>query len=221
MVERPLPKGKEFYGRLRLSQWTPMFGKTSLLPGKLLLCTHTYLDNADKWIWTSIFKWSFLPHFSTEHSLSPRPKFELAGVIWFPGHIPKMSCCTLRAIHDRLPTTARLKQFHIVQTDTCVLCNKETETISHLYFSCSYASYVWTLCKLKMGMNTPARTLEDEATYIKLKFKKKNKCYLLSRWHCAEQYGTYGMRGIEEYSNIRACVRYNYFEECMKTSISY
>jgi len=191
-----------------------MCGKTSLLPGKLLLRTCTYLDNADNWIWTS----------SSNGAFSLTSAWNIVSVL-----VPNLNWLMLYGSLDTylrclvvpsepsmigLPMTARLKQFHIVQTDTCVLCNKETETISHLYFSCSYANSKcgWThlqeLWKMKLLISSwNSRRTTNVTSYL--------------GWHCAEQYGTYGMRGIEEYSNIRACVRYNYLEDCMKTSISY
>ena len=121
---------------------------------------------------------------------TPSTKFNLANIIWFPGHVPNMSCCTLRAIHERLPTTARLKQFQIVASDTCTLCDTGTETINHLFFACPYSSYIWTLCKMKLRIISTPQNLVEEAASIKMKFQSKGKCYYLTRlvlcgaiWH--------------------------------------
>ena len=53
-----------------------------------------------------------------------------------------------------------------------------------------YSSYIWTLCKLKLGIISPVQNLNEEAASIKLKFKNKDKCYYLARlvlcgavWH--------------------------------------
>jgi len=44
---------------------------------------------------------------SLEHSQEPCWCYNLATVVWFP----KRACCLLRGLHDRLLTTARLKNF--------------------------------------------------------------------------------------------------------------
>ena len=137
----------------------------------------------------------------------------------FPGHNPKISCCTLRAIYNRLPTTTRLKQFQIIAMDTSVLCDIEAETNAHLYFSCPYSSYIWTLCRLKLGLNSLAKTLHEEASSIKLNFKKRNKCYFYLEWYYVEQFGTCGRKETEGYSNNKACANFSYSEDYMKISI--
>ena len=151
---------------------------------------HVYQNPCDTWIWTASPHGLFTLTSAWNIERSPAPIFNLAEVIWYSWYNPKMSCCTLRAIHDRLPTTARLKHFQIVDNDACVLCDTGNETINHLYFVCPYSSYIWTICKLKLGMNSLATTLCEKASNIKLKFKKRNKCYFLSRlvlcgavWH--------------------------------------
>jgi len=82
---------------------------------------------------------------------SPSQPFELCNTVWFPSHSPKMACCLLRALNDKLLTASRLKHFSVIDKDTCFLCCKEPETIQHLYFSCPYSAYIWSLCKLKLG----------------------------------------------------------------------
>ena len=52
--------------------------------------------------------------------------FDLANVVWYPNHCPKISTCLLRAVQDKLLTRARLKQFGVVEQDTCVLCYSTT-----------------------------------------------------------------------------------------------
>ena len=128
-----------------------------------LASMHMYQDSTNIWEWTASSNRAFTLASAWHIVRSHAPIFDLADVIWFLGCIPKMACCILKALHDRLPTSARLKQFKIVSSDMCVLCNKESETITYLFFDCSYSAYVWTLCKLKLGMNTAATSLEEEA----------------------------------------------------------
>ena len=89
--------------------------------------------------------------------------FPFSDVIWFPSHSPKMSVCLLRAIHSKLLTRDFLKSINIPDIDICILCNASQETIQHLYFQCPYSSYIWSLCKLKLGLaRYPIGTLQDE-----------------------------------------------------------
>ena len=78
-------------------------------------------------------------------------KFSLFDLVWFPNNSPKVSICLLRAIKGKLPTKSFLKELNIIPTDQCVLCNGATETMQHLYFE--YSSYIWKLCKLKLGIS--------------------------------------------------------------------
>ena len=55
------------------------------------------------------------------------------------------------------------------------------ETIQHLIFFCSYSSYIWTLCKLKLKLPPQHDTLQQEAAAIKGKFSMKTKTYILLR----------------------------------------
>ena len=101
-----------------------------------------------------------------------------------------MSTCILRALLDKLLTRDRLKRYGIVEQDFCVLCNSETETTHHLFFSCPYSSYIWSLCKLKLKLPPHHISLHAEAEEIKKSFSAKTKTYILSRlvltvavWH--------------------------------------
>ena len=72
---------------------------------------HMYQNPCDTWIWTASPHGLFTLTLAWNIVRSPDPIFNLAEVIWFAGNNPKISYCTLGAIHDRLHTTARLKQF--------------------------------------------------------------------------------------------------------------
>jgi len=72
----------------------------------------------------------------------------------------------------------------------CVLCSSGQENIQHLFFQCPYSAYIWTLCRLKLGIPCSIETLQDEANLIQEKFKKKYKSSILAKltlaaavWH--------------------------------------
>lgn len=58
----------------------------------------------------------------------------------------------------------------------CVFCNQAAENIDHLFFECSYTTYIWKWCRIKLGfpsLNT-VYILED-LDLIGSKFKSKDK----------------------------------------------
>jgi len=57
---------------------------------------------------------------------------------------PKCLFVTWLAIHGRLLTCDRLSKVGIHCDQTCILCKKENETYSHLFFTCEYSKAVWT-----------------------------------------------------------------------------
>ena len=80
--------------------------------------------------------------------------FEFSKFIWFPSHCPKMPICLLRALRKKLPTLDKLCKIVVVQTTTCVLCQIFPETTRHLFFDCGYSNYIWTRCRLKLGLKS-------------------------------------------------------------------
>ena len=79
----------------------------------------------------------------------------------------------------------------MADSDICVLCKGDQETIDHLFFSCPFSTYLWALCRLKLGLpQSPIGSLHEEATLLQLLFKQKSKTSFLARatlaatvWH--------------------------------------
>lgn len=148
-------------------------------------------DTADTWGWLPSKDGTFTLASCYDIIRSPGAIFHLCDTVWFPMSSPKMSAVALKAIKDRLPTRSRLKRFGIINEECCVLCNDSVETRDHIFYECPYVSYIWTLCKLKMGIHSlDIGNIEDEAAKIKTTFKKKDKTYILARlvfqvtiWH--------------------------------------
>jgi hypothetical protein len=138
-------------------------------------------SNEDCWRWTTA--WDNI----REHSVP----FTYFTEVWFPSNSPKMACCLLKGLLDRLPTLSRLRKFHIINSDRCVLCDDGQENIQHLYFECSFSKYLWSLCKLKLSLHhSHIGSLIQEADVIRDKFKARDKTYKLARlafnatvWH--------------------------------------
>ena len=95
-----------------------------------------------------------------------------------------------KVLQGKLLTRQFLKGLGITQEDHCVLCIQDTETVDHLFFSCSFSAYLWQLCKLKLGINPSISNLVDEASKIKFKVRRKCNTSTLARlvlsalvWH--------------------------------------
>lgn len=86
------------------------------------------------------------------------------------------------AVLGRLPTRDRLFRFGITQETSCVRCDQGVVSNAHLFFQCPSSSYIWSLCKLKLGLSaTNMGSVCEEALEIKQKFRFKDSLSTLSR----------------------------------------
>lgn len=74
----------------------------------------------------------------------PRPLVNWHSVVWFKEKIPRCSFITWTAYLGRLPTRDRLISWGLSVPPGCVLCSAADESISHLFFQCSFAATTWS-----------------------------------------------------------------------------
>ncbi|XP_010495633.1 PREDICTED: uncharacterized protein LOC104772751 [Camelina sativa] len=84
--------------------------------------------------------------------------------VWFTGSIPKHSFIMWLCCLDRLPTLSRLRNWGLVEDDTCHLCEIYFETRDHLFLRCPYSYDLWRWCLARLqfhytGFNTWDRFL--------------------------------------------------------------
>ncbi|XP_020250145.1 uncharacterized protein LOC109827551 [Asparagus officinalis] len=145
----------------------------------------------DQWFWLPNANGKFTFESAWNQVRTSYPSYEFFNVVWFPSSNPKMACCMLKSLYNRLATRDRLFRFGIISAVECVLCSGGIESRDHLYFQCPYSAYIWKLCKLKLQLDaTVTNDLRNEALEIQSKFKLKDKTYILSRmvlnaavWH--------------------------------------
>ena len=102
-----------------------------------------------------------------------------------------MSLCALRALQNKLLTCDTLVSIGVITQNQSVLCESGMENRDHLFFNCPFSSYIWALCKLKLGMPGAAKhTLLEEASDIQNVFKGRSRQSALARtvfravvWH--------------------------------------
>src|SRR4051812_13565948 len=101
------------------------------------------------------------------------PLFPFYKLVWKPIGAPKTSVCALRALNNKLSTFDRAHSTHI-GSQTCLLCHSALETRDHLFFTCHYSEYLWTLARLKLGLPpVPIQSIEEEANKISTSFTSK------------------------------------------------
>ncbi|KAG7533588.1 Reverse transcriptase zinc-binding domain [Arabidopsis thaliana x Arabidopsis arenosa] len=90
----------------------------------------------------------YRPQFSTRdtwnHIRTTTNKVAWHRGIWFTHATPKFSFCLWLAVLNRLSTGDRMARWNVRSSVACVFCNHCMETRDHLFFTCVYASEIWT-----------------------------------------------------------------------------
>lgn len=79
--------------------------------------------------------------------------------------VPKWKFIVYLAVQRKLMTKDRLRGLGYVEEVTCELCNKEEESIDHLFFSCSYTSQLWTVLLQCQGICRKTMRQSDELNW--------------------------------------------------------
>lgn len=75
--------------------------------------------------------------------------------VWFSQSMPKHAFVYWVVPRDRLPKRDRLQSWRIQVPNTCLLCTVATESRSHLFFDCAYATQVWESFFSHTRLNPP------------------------------------------------------------------
>ncbi|KAK4348291.1 hypothetical protein RND71_034630 [Anisodus tanguticus] len=85
--------------------------------------------------------------------------------VWNPCIIPKQAFILWLSIKKKLKTKDKLPLQGIDRT--CALCNQTDESISHLFFSCSHSSYIWTGIRKWVGISRAMTSVDSALKYIR------------------------------------------------------
>ncbi|XP_021742358.1 uncharacterized protein LOC110708530 [Chenopodium quinoa] len=77
------------------------------------------------------------------------------------------------AMHNRLPTRARLTMWGVVDNSSCCLCNTAPETVGHLFFECAWSSQIWTMVLAHLHFQRGPGNFTNELAWIMKSAKKK------------------------------------------------
>ncbi|CAN1285963.1 hypothetical protein LINPERPRIM_LOCUS19166, partial [Linum perenne] len=76
-------------------------------------------------------------------------------VIWNAGVPSKIACLSWKVYFGKVATIDNLQRKGFALANRCVLCGSNAESVDHLFFSCVFASEVWTLISSKLSIHGP------------------------------------------------------------------
>ncbi|XP_024006538.1 uncharacterized protein LOC112083046 [Eutrema salsugineum] len=86
--------------------------------------------------------------------------------VWFSQAIPKHAFILWVFCRDRLPTRDRLRSWGLPVSDTCLLWDDASESRSHLFFGCNYASQIWSSLLTHRCLSPPL-ALDDIVSWVR------------------------------------------------------
>ena len=135
----------------------------------------------DNWLWSGTNSGKFNFKSAWDIVRVCEPPYVFLEVIWCHCHNPKMGACLLRFLQLKLLTRNFLKSFGIADSDVCFLCHKDQDNIQHLFFKCHFSAYIWSLCKLKLGLNgVGGKDFLDDVEQEQIRSRKRSKIVNLS-----------------------------------------
>jgi len=84
------------------------------------------------------------------------PQYQFSKLVWFPSYSAKMAICLCRTLHGKLLTRDFLISLGISNTNTCVLCNSDTESICITF---SLHALILHICRLYADSNWESKAL--------------------------------------------------------------
>ncbi|XP_021860920.1 uncharacterized protein [Spinacia oleracea] len=88
---------------------------------------------------------------------------------------PKSTFIMWLAVQNRLATKDRLIRWQLNIDGTCGLCQLESESLEHLFFSCSYSKEIWRQVMLYLGVIRTVLPWHDEVQIAVKKSRSKQK----------------------------------------------
>jgi len=122
---------------------------------QLLLGAGAAPREVDSWIWKEGGLQTFTVSFAynlvrKDNEVDASPIF---SKLWRSKAVPSALLLAWRVLENELATRINLRRRGVqLESLRCVLCGKEEESCSHLFFGCSFAWRVWSLCYRWIGV---------------------------------------------------------------------
>ncbi|XP_016501732.2 uncharacterized protein LOC107820043 [Nicotiana tabacum] len=104
------------------------------------------------------------------------PKMTWRKLVYNNQGQPKWTFILRLAIQQRLSTKEKLARWGIIAEQTCSLCNKENETVQHLFFDCETTRKIWLRLLEWQGIRRPKKSWQEEVTWMAQISKGKSAC---------------------------------------------
>ncbi|XP_021836297.2 uncharacterized protein [Spinacia oleracea] len=88
---------------------------------------------------------------------------------------PKSTFIMWLAVQNRLATKDKLIRWQLSIDGTCGLCQLESESLEHLFFSCSYSQEIWKQVLLSLGVTRAVLPWHEEVQIAVKKSRNKQK----------------------------------------------
>ena len=112
----------------------------------------------DSFVWFASANGKFSTASAMDHLRIHNPIVCWAKLVWFKNNIPRASFILWLAVHGKLATLDRVSVYSPQINLLCPLCGLIPESISHIFFACSFSLHIWKNVLLSCGvhwMNPP------------------------------------------------------------------
>ena len=116
--------------------------------------------SSDTILWVPSPNGKFSTTYTWDAIRTPGPSVQWYSLVWFAGHLPRHSTVLWFAIQDRLSTHDRIMRFTPGPL-ACSLCHRGMESHDHLFFTCSYSTFVLQGVQRRLGVTIPTSTWQD------------------------------------------------------------
>lgn len=160
--------------KLQIGEWRPNMIAETIEVENAIREVHIDINNdPDQYEWCEGWQLSF--HKAWDKVQEQGTKRDWYELVWHSKNNRKMSFISYPPMISQLKTHDWLWRSGITNDSLCVLCEKEEESVHHLFFQCAYTIFIW--CTLKLKFDLVPDTLsskEEEAIQMLTRFKEKD-----------------------------------------------
>lgn len=98
--------------------------------------------------------------------LDPRVLCGWGNIIWSQYIPPSKNLVIWKVFHGRLPTDQHIQHRGLHICSMCTLCEKQEESIQHLFLECANALHIWSWV-WQFFLNSHFSNVDDSISYIK------------------------------------------------------
>nr|XP_043608802.1 uncharacterized protein LOC122580603 [Erigeron canadensis] len=93
-------------------------------------------------------------------------KVRWSKVVWFSQCVPSHAFILWLAMRDRMQTQDRMAKWCPATDFSCMSCDKQSDSMDHLFFRCEYSNYIWEEMKEYIEDKTIPNSWKDVKDWI-------------------------------------------------------